>query len=86
MIVRGLRAESFAVDLAFDGNSGWEMAANVNYDLIILDLMLPGMHFASSGGGGGGFHDPRVIFSQFFGTANPFAAFGGGGMRVLARA
>lgn len=44
MIVRGLRAESFAVDVAFDGNSGWEMAAVVNYDLIILDLMLPGMN------------------------------------------
>ena len=41
----------------------------------------PGVNvrFASSGGGGG-FNDPRVIFSQFFGTSNPFAAFGGGGM------
>jgi len=38
-----------------------------------------GMHFAHShAGGAGGFNDPRVIFSQFFGTANPFAAFGGG--------
>ncbi len=43
VIVRGLRAESFAVDVAYDGNSGWEMASAVNYDLIILDLMLPGM-------------------------------------------
>ena len=44
MIVRGLRAESFAVDVAFDGNSGWEMASAVNYDLVILDLMLSGMN------------------------------------------
>ena len=39
-----------------------------------------GMHFAHSGSGAGGFNDPRVIFSQFFGTSNPFAAFGGAGM------
>ena len=37
-----------------------------------------GVHFSHVGGGG--HQDPRVIFSQFFGTANPFAAFGGGGM------
>ncbi|MBI3415354.1 MAG: response regulator transcription factor [Verrucomicrobia bacterium] len=42
-IARGLRAERFAVDVAVDGLSGWEMAANVDYDLIILDLMLPGL-------------------------------------------
>lgn len=43
-IARGLRAERFAVDVAADGPTGWEMASNVNYDLIILDLMLPGMN------------------------------------------
>jgi two-component system copper resistance phosphate regulon response regulator CusR len=42
-IVRGLRAERFAVDVAYDGTSGWEMASTVDYDLIILDLMLPGL-------------------------------------------
>jgi two-component system copper resistance phosphate regulon response regulator CusR len=42
-IARGLRAERFAVDVAYDGISGWEMASNVDYDLIILDLMLPGL-------------------------------------------
>jgi len=42
-IARGLRAERFAVDVAYDGTSGWEMASTVDYDLIILDLMLPGM-------------------------------------------
>jgi len=41
-VARGLRAERFAVDTAFDGPSGWEMASQVDYDLIILDLMLPG--------------------------------------------
>lgn len=40
-IARGLRAERFAVDVAYDGSTGWEMASTVDYDLIILDLMLP---------------------------------------------
>lgn len=43
VISRGLRAERYAVDVASDGPSGWEMASSVEYDLIILDLMLPGM-------------------------------------------
>jgi len=43
-VARGLRAEAFAVDVTYDGTSGWNMASNTNYDLIILDLMLPGMN------------------------------------------
>lgn len=43
-IARGLRAERFAVDIATDGSSGLQMAATVDYDLIILDLMLPGLN------------------------------------------
>jgi two-component system copper resistance phosphate regulon response regulator CusR len=43
-VARGLRAERFAVDVAYDGTEGWELASSVNYDLIILDLMLPGLH------------------------------------------
>ena len=43
VIVRGLRAERFAVDVARDGITGWQMASSVEYDLIILDLMLPGL-------------------------------------------
>jgi two-component system copper resistance phosphate regulon response regulator CusR len=42
-IARGLRAERFAVDVAYDGASGWEMASSADYDLVILDLMLPGL-------------------------------------------
>jgi two-component system copper resistance phosphate regulon response regulator CusR len=41
-IARGLSADSFAVDTAVDGNSGLDLAAAYDYDLIILDLMLPG--------------------------------------------
>ncbi len=43
-VARGLRAESLAVDVAYDGPSGWEMASTVDYDLLILDLMLPGLN------------------------------------------
>jgi heavy metal response regulator len=42
-VVKGLTAERFAVDLARDGKSGWELAQTYQYDLIILDLMLPGL-------------------------------------------
>lgn len=38
----GLRAETFAVDVAFDGTTGWQMASTQEYDLLIVDLMLPG--------------------------------------------
>jgi DNA-binding response OmpR family regulator len=40
-ILRGLRAEGFAVDVTHDGASAWHMASQTGYDLIILDLMLP---------------------------------------------
>lgn len=42
-IARGLRSERFAIDVAYDGTEGWRFASNYDYDLIILDLMLPGM-------------------------------------------
>lgn len=42
-VARGLRAERFAVDLAFDGQSACEFATSFQYDAIILDLMLPVM-------------------------------------------
>jgi DNA-binding response OmpR family regulator len=40
-IGQGLEQESFVVDLAFDGEKGFDLAATGDYDLIILDLMLP---------------------------------------------
>ena len=42
-IARGLAAERFAVDVAADGPSGLDLANTYHYDLIMLDLMLPGM-------------------------------------------
>jgi len=40
-IKKGLEQESYAVDLAFDGEQGFDLAVTENYDVIILDLMLP---------------------------------------------
>ena len=42
-IKRGLTQEKFAVDTEFDGESGLSAASTINYDLIILDRMLPGI-------------------------------------------
>ena len=38
-----LRDLSCEVDLAFDGEAGFERLNTVHYDLIILDIMLPGI-------------------------------------------
>lgn len=40
---KGLEQERYAVDLAYNGTDGHELATNEDYDLIIMDLMLPGM-------------------------------------------
>ena len=42
-IERGLKENAYAVDIAHDGEAGYEWARNFNYDFIILDLMLPKM-------------------------------------------
>jgi DNA-binding response OmpR family regulator len=43
LIERALKAERYAVDTASDGTTGWALAAAYDYDLVILDLMLPGL-------------------------------------------
>jgi DNA-binding response OmpR family regulator len=43
-IVRGLRREGMAVDVAYDGTTGHEMAFITRYDVVVLDRDLPGMH------------------------------------------
>ena len=42
-VVRALREETYSVDEAADGESGWAMAASGDYDVLVLDLMLPGI-------------------------------------------
>jgi DNA-binding response OmpR family regulator len=39
----GLQQESYAVDVCHDGEEGYNAASADEYDLIILDVMLPGM-------------------------------------------
>ena len=41
-IKRGLEQEHYAVDVAYDGKDGLSLALSYNYDLILLDRMLPG--------------------------------------------
>jgi two-component system copper resistance phosphate regulon response regulator CusR len=41
MLAKGLREESYAVDIAGDGERALEQAALNDYDLIVLDVMLP---------------------------------------------
>jgi DNA-binding response OmpR family regulator len=43
-IARGLRRHGMAVDVAYDGNAGHEMAFVTRYDVVVLDRDLPGMH------------------------------------------
>jgi DNA-binding response OmpR family regulator len=38
---QGLEQEGFAIDTAYTGTAGYDFASTENYDLIILDLMLP---------------------------------------------
>ncbi len=39
----GLTEEYFAVDVAYDGKSGLQMALSNDYDLLLVDWMLPGL-------------------------------------------
>jgi len=42
-IKKGLEQESYAVDAVYDGGQGFDLAATEDYDVIILDLLLPKM-------------------------------------------
>lgn len=40
-LAKGLRREGYAVDVAEDGLTGWELADTNEYDVILLDINLP---------------------------------------------
>lgn len=42
-IKKGLQHESYAVDIVHEGIEGYDLASSEQYDVIILDIMLPGM-------------------------------------------
>ncbi|MEU0127225.1 MULTISPECIES: response regulator transcription factor [unclassified Streptomyces] len=43
-LARGLTAEGFAVDVVHDGLEGLHLAGEGVHDLVVLDIMLPGMN------------------------------------------
>lgn len=43
-IARALKHQSYAVDIAYDGDSGLDLGLSDEFDLIILDHMLPGQN------------------------------------------
>ena len=42
-IKRGFEQETWATDVAYDGEEGYDMASSEDYDVVVLDLMLPKM-------------------------------------------
>ncbi|HEY9630470.1 MAG TPA: response regulator [Coleofasciculaceae cyanobacterium] len=48
LLRQSLTAQHYLVEVAADGQAGWDLAEAFNYDLILLDLLLPkldGIHF-----------------------------------------
>lgn len=43
-IKKGLEQEKYAVDVAYTGPDGFDLASTEDYDLVILDIMLPEMN------------------------------------------
>jgi len=43
VLKKGLEAENHCVSLAFDGRDGLELASTAEFDVVVLDLMLPGI-------------------------------------------
>jgi DNA-binding response OmpR family regulator len=44
VLAKGLREHAYAVDVAGDGDAAFEQATINDYDLLILDVLLPGMN------------------------------------------
>ena len=42
-VARGLRREGMAVDIAIDGDEGYDKASHTRYDVVVLDRDLPGI-------------------------------------------
>lgn len=40
---KGFEQEKYVVDVAYDGLQGYDLASDGDYDLVVLDLMLPGL-------------------------------------------
>ena len=47
-IAEGLRMNGYETDTCFDGDDGLELCLTENYDLILLDLNLPGHRWSGN--------------------------------------
>ncbi len=43
-IQKGLEEQGYEVSVALDGDTGYKMASELSFDIIVLDIMLPGMN------------------------------------------
>ena len=57
-IERGLREFGHEVSVVYDGNAGWELLQNESFDLLILDIIMPGMYRQRFG-----YHSPVVMLT-----------------------
>lgn len=44
LLKRGLEEDGYDISVAMDGKSGYEMAGRHNFDVLVIDIMLPGMN------------------------------------------
>src|SRR6218665_2248785 len=44
LLKRGLEEEGYEISVAMDGLSGYDMASKHKFDLLLVDIMLPGMN------------------------------------------
>ena len=42
-LAKRLREENYAVDVCYDGNQAWDYLSCAEYDIAVLDIMMPGM-------------------------------------------
>ena len=65
-IERGLREFGHEVSVVYDGNAGWELLQNESFDLLILDIIMPGMNgleLCRMYRQGFGYHSPVVMLT-----------------------
>jgi DNA-binding response OmpR family regulator len=41
-VLKGLKEQGYVVDVCHDGDEGYDLAASESYDVVLLDIMLPG--------------------------------------------
>jgi two-component system OmpR family response regulator len=43
LVVEALNAQNYEVDMAYNGLEAWKLIATIDYDLLLLDLTIPGL-------------------------------------------